>query len=572
MAWAVLLLVQGLIPVASVLLTRELVNALVTATGSDPGENAIRRAVLLAVAVALVLVVSELVRATTHWVRTAQGELVADHVHGLIHQRATGLDMAFFDSGDYFDRLHRARTEARTRPAQLVEGLGALVQGGLSLAAMAVVLATLAWWLPVALVVSVLPAFILILGTIERLHQWRIKRTVDQRRSQYFDILLTSREAFAEMRLFGLSDHFRKLFDGLRDRLRGERLQLARGEAKAQVGGGLFAVAILSASTLWMVWRAARGEVALGDLAMLFQAFLQGQRLLRSTLDNAGQVYSNMLFLGDLFGFLDQEPVITEPLHPTPLPNRLEQGIRFNDVTFHYPTNDRPVLDGFNLEIPAGATVALIGENGAGKTTLIKLLCRFYDPVSGSVEFDGTDVRAISLTDLRQRISVLFQEPIKYNLTAASNITLGDLAGAPPLHALQTAAENANAHRMITGLQHGYDTMLGAWFDGVELSHGQWQRLALSRAFLRDAEIVLLDEPTSAMDAWAAAAWMDRFCALVEDRTAVLITHRLTTAKRADFIHLVNSGRIVESGTHEELLALNRAYASAWQKQGHYSE
>ncbi|MCD4750074.1 MAG: ABC transporter ATP-binding protein/permease [Thermoanaerobaculales bacterium] len=565
--WAVLLVLQGLLPVATVFLTRELVNALVAASESQGATEAIRLAIGLTVAVAIVLLVAETARALSVWVRTAQSELVADHVHGLIHKKSTALDMAFFDSAAYFDKLHRARSEARTRPALLVEGLGNLLQGSLTLIAMSAVLITFAWWLPVLLIVSLFPAFFLILGAIVRLHQWRIRTTINQRKATYFDFLLTSRETFPEIRLFDLAHHFRSLHDGLRSTLRAERLSLAQREARAQVGAGLFAIAALGGATLWMVGEAAHGRVSLGGLAMFFQAFLQGQRLLRTTLESAGQIYSNMLFLGNLFEFLDLREKIINPENPLPVPAPLQRGIRFRDVNFTYPSSNRRALVDFNLEIPAGATVAVLGSNGAGKTTLFKLLCRFYDLDQGTVEIDGIDIRRFTLEDLRRRIAILFQDPTNFSLTAGDNIALGNLQGQPSLNDLRKAALDGSSHDLISELDNGYDTMLGAWFDGVELSHGQWQRIALSRAFLRQADIVLLDEPTSAMDSWAAASWMDHFLELVKDRTAVLITHRLTTAMRADFIHIIGGGRVIESGSHQELLAAAGIYAQAWQSQ-----
>ena len=376
--------------------------------------------------------------------------------------------------------------------------------------------------------------------------------------------LLTGRENFPEIRLFDLAGHFRTLHDGLRAALRKQRLSLARREALSQVGAGTFALAALAGTTLWMVGRTAAGSNSLGDLAMFFQAFLQGQRLLRTTLESAGQTYSNMLFLGNLFEFLDLEEGVADAPDALVVPLRISGAIRFREVDFTYPTADRPVLKGFDLEVPAGATVAILGANGAGKTTLFKLLCRFYDPQDGAVEIDGADIRRYTLASLRRNLAVLFQEPTRYSLSARDNIALGDLQAEPDFPAVEEAARRADAHDLVAALEDGYDTMLGAWFDGVELSHGQWQRLALSRAFLRRARIVLLDEPTSAMDSWTAASWMDRFLTLVRDRTAVVITHRLTTAMRADVIHVMQDGSIIESGTHRDLMCAGGPYAEAW--------
>jgi ATP-binding cassette subfamily B protein len=307
-------------------------------------------------------------------------------------------------------------------------------------------------------------------------------------------------------------------------------------------------------------------------MALFYQAFNQGQGLMRSLLENLGQIYSNSLFLGDLFQFLALQPGVADPrlpVVPAPLPARGGKfeapGILFHEVTFRYPGSGRLVLDHVSLNVPAGKIVAVVGTNGAGKSTLIKLLCRFYDPEAGHIKLGGIDLRELSLSDLRRRIAVLFQPEVHYNATAGENIALGDWASEPSLAELQDAARGAGADELIRRLPRGYDSMLGTWFDnGADLSVGEWQRLGLARAFLRRAPVIVLDEPTSAMDPWAESAWLARFRSLAGGRTGVLITHRFSTARHADLIYVMDQGRIVESGSHEDLLALGGPYARAW--------
>jgi ATP-binding cassette subfamily B protein len=377
----------------------------------------------------------------------------------------------------------------------------------------------------------------------------------------------SAREVFAEVRLYDLAGHFRALFSTLRSRLRSERIELARSEAWAGVTAGLAGLVLLGASLIWMLADTVRGVITLGQLAMYGQAFLQGQKLLRSTLDNVGQIYSNLLFLGNLFEFLELEPTIIDRPDPLTLSFPLSQGISFQDITFTYPTAERPALECFSLNIPAGSTVALVGRNGAGKSTLFKLLLRFYDPDSGSIEIDGIDLKDLAQADLRRRIAVLFQAPLEFSTTVGENIGYGDLeAGRDPAN-ITRALEAAGARSIVDRLPKGENTMLGPWFGGTELSLGEWQRIALSRAFLRDAEIVLLDEPTSAMDSWAEAEWLNAFKNHIVNRTTIVITHRLSTARHADIIHVLDDRQITESGTHEELLALGGQYAAAWRYQ-----
>ena len=237
-------------------------------------------------------------------------------------------------------------------------------------------------------------------------------------------------------------------------------------------------------------------------------------------------------------------------------------------MTFRYPGGERTALQDFDLAIPTGKIMAIVGPNGAGKSTLVKLMCRFYDPQAGSIELDGIDIRRLAIEDLRRQITVLFQMPVSYYATAGQNIAMGDLPAKPRLADIEAAARGAGAHEIIARLPRGYDTQLGKWFaDGTELSAGEWQRIALARAFLRQAPIVVLDEPTSFMDSWAEAKWLARFRKLVEGRTAVIITHRFTTAMQADMIHVMDEGQIVESGSHAELLAQAGLYAQSWRAQ-----
>ncbi|NCC34083.1 MAG: ATP-binding cassette domain-containing protein, partial [Chloroflexia bacterium] len=245
----------------------------------------------------------------------------------------------------------------------------------------------------------------------------------------------------------------------------------------------------------------------------------------------------------------------------------LGEGIRMEEVTFRYEDSERNALEQFNLTIPAGQIVAIVGENGAGKSTLIKLLCRFYDPQQGRITWDGVDLRELAQDELRRRISVLFQQPFPYHDSAGDNIRFGDMGSAPTQAAIEAAARAGGAAEIIDKLPEGYATILGRWFGYTELSTGEWQRLALARAFVRQADLVILDEPTSAMDSWAEHAWMGRFRELVAGRTALIITHRFTTAMQADIIHVMVGGRVIEAGTHSELVALGGHYASSWNMQ-----
>jgi len=568
-AWAALLLVQSALPVATVFLTREFVDRLTESIGPDALPGSVRGTLTVAIILGVLMITAEVARAAARWVRTCQAELIRDHISSLIHQRAIDADIGLYESPAYHDLLHRARVDSQNRPIALVENLGTMIQSTLTLLTMAAVLIPFGWWVPVSLVVSTLPALWVVVRFAGRHHAWLVSSTQAQRRGRYYDWLVASREAAPEIRIFSTGPFFAGLYQEIRSRLRGERIALARSESGAQVVAGGFALIIMVLSLAVMVLRTLRGGASLGDLAMFYQAFSQGQRLMRALLETVGQLYSNILFLENLFEFLDVRPRITSPPNAVALPGDVTPSIEFENVTFRYPSSKRPTLSSFSLRIDGGSTVAILGANGAGKSTLFKLVSRFYDPENGRVLVGGVDVRKLDLTALRKEITVLFQEPVRYSETVRENIALGAIEVQHSDDDIYSAASYAGARDIISRLPDGLSTLLGTWFtNGADLSLGEWQRLSLARAALRKSGIVLLDEPTSSMDSWAEIDWIRRLKSLVQDRTAVIITHRLTTALHADVIHVMSDGEIIESGTHTSLLDANGKYASAWINQG----
>lgn len=569
--WAILLLVQGLLPVVTVYLTRAMVNSLVPVLRGHALRQGLGPALFLAASMAGVLLLGEILRSVGGWVRTAQAELVKDHISSLIHRKSATVDLSFYEWPDFYDHLHRAQADASYRPAALLESLGNLLQNGITLVAMFAVLIPYGLWLPIVLVVSTLPALCVVLCYTLSQHQWRLRTTADERRTWYYDWLLTAGETAAELRLFALGEYFMSAHQGLRKRLRKERIGLAKEQSVAELMAGTAALLVSGAALICMVWKTFRGLLTLGDLALFYQAFQQGLRLMHSLLSDLGQLYANSLFLSNLFEFLALEPQVVDPSAPLELADPFKAEICFDGVTFRYPGTQRIALQNFNLTIPTGQMVAIVGPNGAGKSTLLKLLCRLYDPEAGRIEINGIDLRDLSLEDLRRSITVLFQQPVHYNDTVADNIAFGDLALQADARDVRAAAEAAGADGIVRRLPRGYASLLGKSFaNGTELSGGEWQRIALARAFLRQAPLLILDEPTSAMDPWAECDWLDRFRSSSEGRTSILITHRLTTAMRADIIHVMAEGQIVESGSHEKLLARGGLYAQSWAAQVGY--
>lgn len=576
--WIIVLVAQGLLPAATVSLVPRVVDGLVAVLADGAGGwLALRPLTLPLVGLASLVVVGELLGMVSKWLRTVLGETIGDHISELIQQRACSIDYAFYEQPEYYDQMHRARWQTRHRPVALLEQAGGLLQHSLTLLAMVAILLPYGIWVPLALLLSILPTLWVVVSYTLRQYRWSYGVADQERLALYYDWLMSSPEGAGELRLFDLGEHFQRLYGQLRTTLREQRLGFARRECLAEIGALLFALLALGGGLLWMLGRLLRGQISLGDLALFYQALNLSQRGLRSLFTHLGEMYRTLLTLGDLFAYLDLDPQVTAPEDVLAVPTRVEQSITFRGVSFSYPESSRKALEDFDLEIPAGKTVAILGANGAGKSTLIKLLCRFYDPDAGSVEIDGIDLRRFDPSELRRRLTVLFQQPVQYSATVRENVALGDLSeDRTPLDLatgegrseIETAAQQAGADTVIASLDDGYETILGKWFpEGTELSGGEWQRLALARAFYRRAPIMLLDEPTSAMDAWSEADWLGRFKKLAQGRVAIFITHRFTTAVQADVIHVMDGGRIAESGSHEELLARGGPYATAWQQQ-----
>lgn len=563
-AWAALLSVEGAVPLMTVMFSRQVVDQLLSSLKTGRIEPTVAAAAGL---VATVLA-GELVSAAAAHLRTVQAEMVRDHIHELVHRQSVRAGLAFYDSADFHDHLHRARAEAAYRPVQLLESLGATAQAVFTLAGFTIILAAYAWWLPFIFIGGAVPALALLLRSSLLFHQWRRQSTSAERRTWYLDWVLTAAETAAEIRLFGLGGLFSGEFAKLRSSLRQQRIEISVRQARDRLAASLVSFMAAGIVGAWILLQALAGRFTPGDLVLFYQALQQGLRLVHSLLGNAADIYASMLFLGNLFEFLDLQPDVIEPHEPRPVPPKLAAGITFNQVSFSYPGSKAALIEGLDLLLPAGKMTAVAGANGSGKSTLVKLLCRFYDPQRGSIEFDGIDLRLFDPAELRRAITGLLQGAARFHDTFARNIWMGDVSGPPDQSRIRQAAVGASAAAIADALPCGIETMLGRDFEaGHELSAGQWQRLALARGFYRQAPLLILDEPTALMDPWAESEWLAGFRSLTAGQTVLLITHRFTAARHADTIHVLDAGRIAESGSHTELLSQNGLYAKGWAAQ-----
>lgn len=563
--WGILLLVQGLLPVGTAYLTKPLVNALAAAVGGGGGAGAVETLAWLAGGMAVLILAGELIKSALQWVSLAQSELVQDHVSDLIHEKATRVDMGSFESAEFLDKLYRVRADASGRPLALLEGFGSLVQNSITVVGIGALLLPYGLWLALALLVGTLPTFVVVLRASRQYHDWWQDTTTSRRRAQYMSSLLTEPANAPDVRTMGLGEHFRALFRGIRRTLREERLRILRQQTLRRLGAEGVALLVSAGTIGWMVLRAVAGRATLGDVALFYQAFQRGQGLVRALFGNINQLHSNGLFLGELFEFLDLEPLVSARVGSVDsLPTDAGE-IRFERVSFRYPGTEKPTVAELSLTIGRGRVVAIVGSNGAGKSTLLKLLARFYDPDEGRITIDGVDVRSLEPSSIHKRLTVLFQAPLHFHGSARENVELGAAGEPSDRRRTEQSLRDAGALSVVERLPRGLDSLLGRSFpDGTELSGGEWQRLTLARALYRGTKLIVLDEPTSHLDAWSEAKWLEDLRVATRGATVIIITHRLTIASRADEVHVLEGGRIVESGTHSGLIAKKGRYADAW--------
>jgi ATP-binding cassette subfamily B protein len=558
-----LTLVAAILPAGQAWAGKLIIDAIVTATKQGMQAAAGLRYVLpyLGLEFALVLIGSVATQVRSLFDRIIQSQLT-NHVNSLIIRKAIGLDLQFFEDPVFYDILQNARRQADVSALNIVDATLDMVQQVITLVSLVVLLLRFSPWLAIIVFISAIPSFLSQSRYAERAFRAVTRRAPEARLLNYLEQLLTGNDTVKEIKLFGLGEPLLKRYQTLFTQFYLEDRAIAERRTLAGVGWGMLSNLVYYGSYAWIVLRTIAGAITLGDMTMFLAIFRQSQSSIRSLLDSLNRLYESNLFLDNLITYLKLQPQLVAPETGRVAPAPICQGIEFRNVSFRYPGSEAYVLRDINLHIQPRERIALVGLNGAGKTTLIKLLTRLYDPTDGQVLLDGVDLREYDLRSLHQRFGVIFQDFVRYQFTVRENIGFGQVDALDDLTRIREAADRGGASPIIEKMPHRYDTMLGRrWEKGQELSGGQWQKIALARAFMRKAEVLVLDEPTSALDAEAEYEVFRRFGELIEDRIAVLISHRFSTVRMADRIVVLAAGKILEVGSHAELMQLDCAYA-----------
>jgi ATP-binding cassette subfamily B protein len=558
-------LLRALMPVASLWIGKLILDAVVARIARREGSLATVWK-LVALELALAFLADVLGRANS-LCDSLLGDRFTNRVSMRLIEHATALDLASFEDPVFYDKLERARRQTTGRLGLLAVLMGA-GQDAISLASLSAGLVVFSPWLMLLLVAAVVPAF---LGethfsalAYSALYRW----TREWRRLDYLRMLGASAQSAKEVKIFGLGDYLARRYDEVSRDIYKENKQIAAHRATLGSLLNLLSTGEYYGAYAVVLVRTLAGSISLGTFTFLAGAFARSRSYIERILADFNDVSEQAVFVEDLFEFFEMQPAIRSGAAALPAPRSIRQGFEFQGVSFAYPGSDRLVIQNINFSLHPSEKVALIGENGAGKTTLVKLLARLYDPTAGRILLDGVDLRDYDVENLRREIGVIFQDFMRYEMVIRENVGFGNIDSLDDQDRIESAARKSLAESVIDRLPKGYDQMVGRRFeDGVDLSGGEWQKIALARAYMRDAQLLILDEPTATLDARAEYEVFQRFAKLTRGRMAVLISHRFSTVRMADRILVLQGGAVGEQGSHEEIVSLAGHYAELFELQ-----
>ncbi|MBL6754289.1 MAG: ABC transporter ATP-binding protein [Pseudomonadales bacterium] len=568
-AMALTTLIVGLLPAAIASVGGLFVDAVAGALGSTgvTADSAKTEALTFVyIEVGLVLLMTAAQQANTVC-QAVLRVLLGNKINVMILEKALTLELAHFEDAEYYDKLVRARREASSRPLSLVTKTFDLIRNLISLIAIGAFLFQFSPYAVLLLSIAGVPAFIAEAKFSGEAFRVNKRRSAERRMQIYLEMVLTREDGVKEVKLLQLGKIFLQRYIDIFLAIYKEDRSLVLRRGIWGYGLGIIASGAFYFAYGWVGFAAIAGAITIGQMTMYIAQFRLGQSAITSSLTSVNGMYEDNLYLSNLTEYLEHEvPEQSGSLHAGPMP---EDGIRFENVSFFYPGSDVPALDNVSLHITPGESLAIVGENGSGKTTLIKLLTRLYTPTNGKISLEGLPLEEWDIDTLRRKIGVIFQDFARYQLIVGENIGIGDSDNLDSEKEIEIAAKKGMADEFVRDLPSGYKTQLGTWFkDGKELSGGQWQKVALSRAFMRNqADILILDEPTAAIDAKAEADIFAHFAELTANRISIIISHRFSTVRRADHIIVLEKARIMEQGSHEELLELGGQYATLFKLQ-----